>query len=76
MTVCRDGKCRLWDVGQSNCLAIFGNFECIINGCDIVSVNQENMDLLPSSEETRCNFISFLLISNFHRFNLLLNFIF
>jgi len=51
VTVCRDGKCRLWDVGQSNCIATFENFECIINGCDIISLNKENMSLLPIAKE-------------------------
>ena len=59
MTVCRDGKCRLWDVGQSNCIATFENFECVINGCDIISLNKENMCLLPIAEEPQSKYFVF-----------------
>jgi len=50
VSVCRDGTCRLWDLGESNCLSIFGNFDCIINACDIVSLSSDKLSMLPETE--------------------------
>lgn len=53
VSVCRDGTCRLWDLGESDCLSIFGNFGCLINACDIVSLSSDKLNLLPETIEER-----------------------
>ena len=35
----RDGEVKLWDVGQSKCLATVAKFNCAINACCLGSVN-------------------------------------
>ncbi len=54
VTACRDGTCRLWDLGQSKCLALFGQFDCIINACDIEALSEEKLKTLPMSDEVLC----------------------
>lgn len=51
VSVCRDGSCRLWDLGESKCLATFGNFGCNINSCEIKAVDVDNIGMLPMTEK-------------------------
>lgn len=47
----RDGACYLWDVGESKCLAKFGNFGCVVNACDISALDgADDMSLVPQTE--------------------------
>lgn len=39
----RDGTARLWDCGESKCLAVLASCGCPINGCALASVH--NVDL-------------------------------
>lgn len=51
----RDGACYLWDVGESKCLAKFGNFGCVVNACDLGTLlSAENMSLVPQTTEVIC----------------------
>jgi len=61
VSVCRDGTCRLWDLGEAKCLAVFGNFECNINACDIGVLGPEKMKITPC----RWFFIKLILKSMF-----------
>ena len=51
VSVSRDGQCKLFDVGQSKCLATFAKYDTIVNACAIQSLSEVNMiklEILPS----------------------------
>lgn len=54
VSVARDGQCKLFDVGESKCLATVAKYDCIINSCSIVSLSDETMTQLeiPPREES------------------------
>lgn len=54
VSVGRDGACKLFDVGESKCLANVAKYDCIINGCSMTSLDDKQMsDLnIPLREET------------------------
>ena len=54
VSVGRDGACKLYDVGESKCLANVAKYECIINGCSITSLDDDLMTELkiPPRDES------------------------
>lgn len=44
----RDGSARLWDVGESRCLAVLCELHCSLTACAISASNQ--LELPPSGE--------------------------
>ena len=44
----RDGTVRLWDCGESKCLAIVSKCNCPVNGCALASV--QDVDLGKADE--------------------------
>jgi hypothetical protein len=57
VSVGRDGECKLYDVGESKCLATVAKLKCIINACSIQTLGQDLMNALniPEREETLSN---------------------
>ena len=52
VSVSRDGSCKLWDVGESKCLANVAKFDCIINSCTIQDVSSDQILInIPEPEE-------------------------
>jgi proteasomal ATPase-associated factor 1 len=59
VSVSRDGSCKLWDVGESKCLANVSKFDSFINCCSIQSTNLIN-DQDSVSDENRSKLQLFL----------------
>ena len=50
VSVSRDGSCKLWDVGESKCLATVCKFDSFINCCSIQSSDMASNQETASDE--------------------------
>lgn len=67
----RDGACYLWDVGESKCLAKFGNFGCVVNACDISALDgADDMSLVPQTETVICKSSKLQWLFRFNQYSL------
>ena len=52
VSVSRDGSCKLFDIGESKCLATVGNFNCVINSISISSLTDSSIQVLNLPERS------------------------
>ena len=62
VSVGRDGECKLFDVGQSKCLATVAKVGSIINGCSIQSISDGLMKSLSVPERETTTLSLFILV--------------
>ena len=67
VSVGRDGQCKLFDVGESKCLATCAQYDTIINACAIQafsSFNLEKLELNATSQQEPISRLFVFLFSN------------